>query len=101
MLFTVCEAATTRGRASGASVSEISADVGTFVAVYGQHQLLGVLSVFRNEGQPQFDPHDEERLGTVADLAALARWKARLLEDEILGPLSPPQRDDMVRLRTV
>lgn len=194
VLFTVCEAATARGRATGASVSEISGDVGTFVAVYGQHQLLeglrfplsgsitgrvaaekrtiavasandsspffaellprlgigpilvlplvaqdqllGVLSVFRNEGQPQFDAQDEERLGTVADLAALALWKARLLEDaqsadaaktsllatlshelrtpltalegygelledEILGPLSPPQRDVIVRLRAV
>jgi len=194
VLFTVCAAATIRGRAAGASVSELSADVGTFVAVYGEHQvleglrfplsgsvtgrvaaekrtiavasandsspffaellprlgigpilvlplvaqeqLLGVLSVFRNNGQPQFDAQDEERLGTVADLAALALWKARLLEDaqsadaaktsllatlshelrtpltalegygelledEILGPLSLPQRDVIVRLRAV
>ena len=194
VLLTVCEAATVRGHATGASVSEVSADVGVFVAVYGQHrllegmrfplsgsitgrvaaerrtiavtsasetspffaellprlgigpilvlpliahdQLLGVLSVFRNEGEPQFDSQDEERLGTVADLAALALWKARLLEeaqsadaaktsllatlshelrtpltalegygelleDEILGPLSVPQRDVVVRLRAV
>jgi signal transduction histidine kinase len=79
---------------------------------------------------------DEERLGTVADLAALALWKVRLLEeaqsadgaktsllatlshelrtplaalegygelleDEILGPLAPQQRDVILRLRTV
>ncbi len=194
VLLTLCEAATARGRASGASVSEISGDTGTFIAVTGerkelmglrfplsgtitgrvaiekrtiavgspsessqlfaellpslgvgpilvlpliaQDQLLGVLSVFRNIGQPAFDELDEERLGTVADLASLALWKARLLEDtqsadaaktsllatlshelrtpltalegygelledEILGPLSPAQRDVITRLRTV
>ncbi len=194
VLLTLCEAATARGRASGASVAEINGDTGTFIAVTGertelkglrfplsgsitgrvaaekrtiavaspsessplfaellprlgigpilvlplvaQDQLLGVLSVFRNSGQPAFDELDEERLGTVADLASLALWKARLLEetqsadaaktsllatlshelrtpltalegygelleDEILGPLSPPQRDVIMRLRTV
>ncbi len=194
VLKTLCEAATARGRATGASVAEISSDTGTFVANYGdrvellgisfplqgtitgrvaqekrtiavhapsesspffaellpqlgigpilvlpllaQDELLGVLSVFRNEGQPGFDDLDAERLGTVADLASLALWKARLLEnaqsadaaktsllatlshelrtpitalegygelleDEILGPLAPAQRDVVVRLRTV
>ena len=101
-----------------------------------QSQLMGVLSVFRREGESPFDGHDEDRLAAVADLAALALWKAslleqarsadaaktsllatlshelrtplaalegygELLEDEILGPLSPPQRDALVRLRTV
>jgi len=195
VLETLCEAATARGRASGASVSEISADTGVFIAVSGRHklemsgirfplagtiaarvalekrtisvgsahesspffaellprlglgpilvlplvaqdQLLGVLSVFRDLGQAPFDELDEERLGTVADLASLALWKARLLEDaqsadaaktsllatlshelrtpltalegygelledEILGPLSAPQRDVIVQLRIV
>jgi signal transduction histidine kinase len=43
--------------------------------------LLGVLSVFRDLGQQAFDAQDEERLATVADLAALALWKARKLEE--------------------
>ena len=101
-----------------------------------QGDLFGVLAVFRRIGQPAFDRDDEERLAAVADLAALALWKARqleeaqsadaaktsllatlshelrtplaalegyseLLEDEILGPLAPPQRDALVRLRAV
>ena len=195
VLQTICDAATVQGRGSGASVSEISADSGLFVAVKGpnttelkglrfplegtvtgrvakelrtisitgssesspffaellprlgigpilvlplmaQGDLFGVLAVFRRIGQPAFDRDDEERLAAVADLAALALWKARqleeaqsadaaktsllatlshelrtplaalegyseLLEDEILGPLAPPQRDALVRLRAV
>ncbi len=101
-----------------------------------ESQLMGVLSVFRREGEAPFDARDEERLAAVADLAALALFKARLLEeaqsadaaktsllatlshelrtplaalegygelleDEILGPLTPQQRDVLVRLRTV
>ncbi len=193
-LQTICDAAMVQGRGYGASVSEVSADSGTFVAVKGpaqelkglrfplegsvtgrvaqelrtmaisnseesspffaellprlgigpilvlpllaQGSLIGVLSVFRRIGQLAFDRDDEERLAAVADLAALALWKARLLEeaqsadaaktsllatlshelrtplaalegygelleDEILGPLSPQQRDVLVRLRTV
>lgn len=46
-----------------------------------ESQLVGVLSVFRREGQAAFDRDDEERLAAVADLAALALWKARLLEE--------------------
>jgi signal transduction histidine kinase len=100
------------------------------------NQLFGVLSVTRDAGHPNFDETDEERLGVLADLAALALWKARLLEearsadaaktsllatlshelrtplaalegygelleDEILGPLTPQQRDTITRLRTV
>ncbi|MBY0488525.1 MAG: GAF domain-containing protein [Gemmatimonadaceae bacterium] len=100
------------------------------------NQLFGVLSVTRDDGHPNFDETDEERLGVLADLAALALWKARLLEearsadaaktsllatlshelrtplaalegygelleDEILGPLTPQQRDTITRLRTV
>jgi len=194
VLLTLCEAATARGRASGAAVAEISIDSGTYIVATGGYpelaglrfplagtitgqvaiehrtvaisspagssrffaellptlgigplvvlplmaegQLFGVLSVFRNAGQSNFDELDIERLGTVADLASLALWKARqleetksadaaktsllatlshelrtpltalegygeLLEDEILGPLAPPQRDVIVRLRAV
>ncbi len=99
-------------------------------------QLLGVLSIARDQGHPPFDDADEERLSVMADLAALALWKARLLEetqsadaaktsllatlshelrtplaalegygelleDQILGPLTPQQQDVIMRLRTV
>lgn len=99
-------------------------------------QLYGVLSISRDTGHPSFDEADEERLGVMADLAALALWKARLLEDarsadaaktsllamlshelrtpltalegyselledQILGPLSPEQQDVVMRMRTV
>ncbi|MEO7521183.1 MAG: HAMP domain-containing sensor histidine kinase [Gemmatimonas sp.] len=101
-----------------------------------QGQLLGVLSIFRKEWGRLFSAHDEEQLGLVADLATLALWRVRsmeethkadgaktsllatlshelrtplaavegygeLLEDEILGPLSPQQRDVIGRLRSV
>ena len=101
-----------------------------------QSQLSGVSPSFAARVKPPFDKGDEDRLATVADLAALALWKAHLLEeaqsadaaktsllatlshelrtplaalegygelleDEILGPLSPQQRDVLVRLRTV
>lgn len=194
VLQTICDAATVQGRGAGASVAEISADTGTFIAVKGpsselmglsfpllgsitgrvatelrtisiasavesspffadllprlgigpilvlplqaEGRLLGVLSVFRRIGQTPFGADDADRLAAVADLASLALWKARqleeaqsadaaktsllatlshelrtplaalegygeLLEDEILGPLSPEQRDVLLRLRTV
>lgn len=106
------------------------------VPLVANSELLGVLSISRDQGHPVFDDVDEERLGIMADLAALALWKARLLEearssdaaktsllatlshelrtplaalegygelleDQILGPLSPEQRDVVTRLRTV
>jgi signal transduction histidine kinase len=112
--------------------------VGPMLALplHAQNELLGVLTISRGESGGRFDDVDEERLGTVADLAALALWKVRLLEeaqsadgaktsllatlshelrtplaalegygelleDEILGPLAPQQRDVILRLRTV
>ena len=98
--------------------------------------MLGVLIVTRRGDTPAFDTEDERRLSTVADLASLGLWKARLLdearaadaaktaflatlshelrtpmaalegygellEDEILGPLAPAQRDVLVHLRAV
>ncbi len=194
VLQTLCELSMVRGRASGASVAELSGDNGVYVACAGRTndllsmtfplegtvtgrvanelraitilspqasspffaallpelgigpmlllplmangQLYGVLSITRDTGHPQFDETDEERLGVMADLAALALWKARLLEDarsadaaktsllatlshelrtplaalegyselledQILGPLSPEQQDVVMRLRTV
>lgn len=44
-------------------------------------QLFGVLSITRDVGHPLFDDVDEDRLGVMADLAALALWKASLLEE--------------------
>ncbi|MFN5582706.1 sensor histidine kinase [Gemmatimonas sp.] len=44
-------------------------------------QLFGVLAITRDAGHPRFDEADEERLGVMTDLAALALWKARLLEE--------------------
>jgi signal transduction histidine kinase len=44
-------------------------------------QLYGVLAITREAGHPLFDDVDEERLGVMADLAALALWKAQLLEE--------------------
>lgn len=139
VLQTICAAATVQGRGAGASVAEMSADTGTFVAVKGpsealmglsfplkgsvtgrvaeerrtiaiaaasesspffaellpklgigpilvlplqaESQLLGVLSVFRLEGSARFDDEDANRLSAVADLASLALWKARQLEE--------------------
>ena len=46
-----------------------------------QQELMGVLAVFRRKGDEVFNTRDMERLATVADLAALALWKARLLEE--------------------
>ena len=99
-------------------------------------RLLGTLTVCRAVGSDAFDTVAASRLEAVSDLAALALWNARLLEearegdaaktsllatlshelrtplaalegygelleDEILGPLAPAQRDVITRLRTV
>lgn len=106
------------------------------VPLIAHDAILGVLIVTRRIDTPPFDANDERRLSTIADLAALGLWKARLLEearaadaaktgflatlshelrtpmaalegygelleDEILGPLVPAQRDVLVHLRAV
>jgi len=106
------------------------------VPLIAHASFLGVLIVTRRVDTPVFDAEDEARLSTVADLAALGLWKARLLEearaadaaktaflatlshelrtpmaalegygelleDEILGPLVPEQRDVLMNLRAV
>ncbi len=139
VLQTLCAITESQGSSSGASVAQVSADGGVFIATSGiaepllgidfaltgtataravaerrpialagpeesshffgellptigtgpvlalplmaQNELMGVLAVFRRLGEPLFDNNDVERLATVADLAALALWKARLLED--------------------
>jgi signal transduction histidine kinase len=99
-------------------------------------RLLGTLTVCRVSDGAPFDRLALGRVEAVADLAALALWNARLLEDaregdaaktnllatlshelrtplttlegygelledEILGPLAPSQREVITRLRTV
>lgn len=139
VLEKLCQLSMLRGRASGASVAQLSGDNGVYVAVSGKaqvlldltfplegtftgrvarehrtlsianpsesspffaqllptlgigpilllpllanQQLFGVLSITRDIGHPLFDDVDEERLGVMADLAALALWKAQLLEE--------------------
>ncbi len=106
------------------------------VPLIAHRAFLGVLIVTRRLDTPVFDAQDEMRLSTIADLAALGLWKARLLdearaadaaktaflatlshelrtpmaalegygellEDEILGPLAPAQRDVLLNLRAV
>jgi signal transduction histidine kinase len=106
------------------------------VPLIAHEVILGVLIVTRRADTPVFDALDEARLSTIADLAALGLWKARLLEearaadaaktaflatlshelrtpmaalegygelleDEILGPLVPAQRDVLMNLRAV
>ncbi len=106
------------------------------VPLIAHEAFLGVLIVTRRVDTPVFDDVDEARLSTVADLASLGLWKARLLEearaadaaktsflatlshelrtpmaalegygelleDEILGPLVPEQRDVVLNLRAV
>jgi signal transduction histidine kinase len=41
---------------------------------------LGVLAIARGESEPPFGVREQERLGVIADHAALALWKAELLD---------------------
>ena len=43
-------------------------------------EVLGVLSVVRPRGAPAFSEAEERRIRAIADQAALALWKSRLLE---------------------
>lgn len=106
------------------------------VPLAANDEFLGVLIVTRRVDTPVFTTAAAARLSTVADLAALGLWKARLLEearaadsaktavlatlshelrtpmtalegygelleDEILGTLTPAQRDVLTNLRSV
>ena len=44
------------------------------------HVMLGVIAVTRAPGDPRFSPASIDRLRAIADYAALALWKAELLE---------------------
>jgi signal transduction histidine kinase len=98
--------------------------------------MIGGLAVAREPGQAAFTDEERQRLRLIADHAALALWKADLLEqaraadaakgrflatishelrtpltaltgyeellvDEVLGPISDPQRDILERMRSV
>jgi PAS domain S-box-containing protein len=45
------------------------------------NHVLGVLSVSRRAGRPNFTTRDRERLQAIADHASLGLWKLRLLDD--------------------
>lgn len=52
------------------------------LAVLAAHGVpLGVLTISRPAGEPPFSARDEECLRVVADHAALALWKARLVDE--------------------
>jgi signal transduction histidine kinase len=51
--------------------------VGPLIA---HHNILGVLAVTRNVGQPSFGATDINRIRAISDYAALALWKAELLD---------------------
>jgi signal transduction histidine kinase len=62
-------------------LSRIGAGPILVLPLTAQQQLLGVLAVYRRAGEAAFDAADEARLAALADLGALALWKARLLEE--------------------
>ena len=45
------------------------------------NHVLGVLTVSRRAGRPNFSARDRERLQAIADHASLGLWKLRLLDD--------------------
>jgi PAS domain S-box-containing protein len=45
------------------------------------NHVLGVLTVSRRAGRPDFSPRDRERLQAIADHASLGLWKVQLLDD--------------------
>lgn len=57
-------------------------DIGPMLAapLVAHEQVLGVILVMRKQGSPAFGQREVQRLHAVADHAALALWKAQLLE---------------------
>jgi signal transduction histidine kinase len=118
------------------AVPEISIGPMLIAPLMAHDQLIGGLAVGREQHAGAFDDEERERLRLIADHAALALWKADLLEqaraadaakgrflatishelrtpltaltgyeellvDEVLGPISDPQRDILERMRSV
>ena len=118
------------------AVPEIAIGPMLIAPLLAHNALAGGLAVARHAGAPPFGDDERERLRLIADHAALALWKADLLEqaraadaakgrflatishelrtpltaltgyeellvDEVLGPISDPQRDILERMRSV
>jgi signal transduction histidine kinase len=118
------------------AVPEVQIGPMLIAPLVAHNALIGGLAVAREPGATMFAPEDRERLRLIADHAALALWKADLLEqaraadaakgrflatishelrtpltaltgyeellvDEVLGPISEPQRDVLERMRSV
>ncbi len=118
------------------AVPELALGPMLIAPLLAKNSLIGGLAVARGAGRPAFDEDARERLRLIADHAALALWKADLLEqaraadaakgrflatishelrtpltaltgyeellvDEVLGPISDPQRDILERMRSV
>ena len=118
------------------AVPEITIGPMLIAPLLAHDALIGGLAVAREKGAPAFSEEERERLRLIADHAALALWKADLLEqavaadaakgrflatishelrtpltaltgyeelliDEVLGPISDPQRDILERMRSV
>jgi signal transduction histidine kinase len=118
------------------AVPEVSIGPMLIAPLMAHNSLIGGLAVAREPGAAAFTDEERERLRLIADHAALALWKADLLEqarsadaakgrflatishelrtpltaltgyeellvDEVLGPISEPQRDVLERMRSV
>jgi signal transduction histidine kinase len=118
------------------AVPEVSIGPMLIAPLVAHDALIGGLAVARHPGAAPFAADERERLRLIADHAALALWKADLLEqaraadaakgrflatishelrtpltaltgyeellvDEVLGPISDPQRDILERMRSV
>ncbi|MEO5569273.1 MAG: GAF domain-containing sensor histidine kinase [Gemmatimonadaceae bacterium] len=118
------------------AVPEVAIGPMLIAPLMAHNSLIGGLAVAREPGAAPFSGTERERLRLIADHAALALWKADLLEqaraadaakgrflatishelrtpltaltgyeellvDEVLGPISDPQRDVLERMRSV
>lgn len=118
------------------AVPEVAIGPMLIAPLVAHNSLIGGLAVAREPGAEPFSERERERLRLIADHAALALWKADLLEqaraadaakgrflatishelrtpltaltgyeellvDEVLGPISEPQRDVLERMRSV
>jgi signal transduction histidine kinase len=118
------------------AVPEVAIGPMLIAPLMAHKSLIGGLAVAREPGTAAFTDDERERLRLIADHAALALWKADLLEqaraadaakgrflatishelrtpltaltgyeellvDEVLGPISEPQRDVLERMRSV
>lgn len=71
--------------ATAAQRMSVAGQVGEAMAapLIAHDQVMGVLLVVRAPSSPPFAERDERRLALVADHAALALWKSRLLEQAL------------------